>query len=187
MAEAQALRTAAAEAFTKFMQTATVHKNIGLMIFIFACALMLAFSLNVHAQGRGNGKKVVSESRKETGRTKEKIKHQDDRDNRAGRVIYDDQDDRINGRDRRGNQSERFAYERGYRQGLKDGKRAARDGRRGDVFNNTSYPANGNRKGWGNNDEWRRAFDEGYRRGYREAYDRYRGEHRRVLGIPLPF
>jgi hypothetical protein len=170
------------------MHTATVHKNIGLMIFLLACALMLAFSVNVHAQGRGNGngnKQILD--RKDTGRSKGKVKVKDARDDRGSRVIYDDQDDRINGRDRRGNQSERFAYDRGYRQGLKDGKRAAREGRRTDVFSTTNYPANGNRSGWGNSDEWRRAFDEGYRRGYREAYDRYRRENRRILGIPLPF
>src|SRR4051794_3758225 len=45
---------------------------------------------------------------------------------------YDnDQNDRYNGRDRNGNQSERFAYRKGYQEGVRQGMRDARNRNRG--------------------------------------------------------
>ena len=184
------------EGSANIMQTAAVYKNLGLLMFVFACALMLAAGAVVHGQGRGvgNGKQNgdLWENRQNKGQTKKKD-DREDRNDRADRRRgdNDDREDRINGRDRRGNQSVRFAYQRGYRTGFNDGKRAARSN--SVNYNNTSFPTNGNRNGWGNSREWRRAYEDGYRRGYRDGYNRNRRTNdrrtgdRRILGIPLPY
>jgi hypothetical protein len=88
---------------------------------------------------------------------------------------WDDDDDRYNGRDRRGNQSLRFAYQRGYREGLQQGRRDARR-YRGSYGNYGGYGnyRNGNRRGWGNNSDWQRAYQRGFERGYREGLNRNR-------------
>lgn len=97
-----------------------------------------------------------------------------------------DDDDRYNGRDRRGNQSLRFAYQRGYQQGLKDGRRDGRRNRNigyGNYGNNGNYGGynNGNRNGWGNNGQWQRAYQDGYRNGYRDGLNRSRGRNNRGI------
>jgi hypothetical protein len=110
---------------------------------------------------------------------------------RRGNDRWDRDDDRWNGRDRRGNQSYRFAFDRGYKDGYKDGKKAAKRGNYG--WGN--YGGRGNHRGWGNDYRFQAAYREGYERGYRDGYysnRRYDGRYtnRRpgtIFGIPLPF
>ena len=98
----------------------------------------------------------------------------------------DDDDDRYNGRDRRGNQSTRFAYQRGYREGLKDGRRASRNNRGGyGGYDNDRGYGNGNRGGWGNNSSFRRAYQAGYQRGYQEGLNRNRNRRNNRGGVGI--
>ena len=176
------------------METTSSYKNIGLLMFVFACALILVTSVGADGQsrGKGNGKHTVNIGTDRQDREKIKSKNEkDDRDERADRGdSNDDQGDRVNGRDRRGNQSTRFAYQRGYKEGLKDGKRAAKNN--GSGYNRTGFPSNGNRNGWGNTREWQRAYEDGYHRGFRDGNNQRRGtldrraDVRRILGINLP-
>lgn len=101
------------------------------------------------------------------------------------------QDDRYNGRDRRGNQSTRFAYQRGYREGYQQGIQAGRYGNNGRYgnyggYDNYSY-GNGNRNGWGGSSAWRQAYQNGFNRGYRDGLNRYRGRRNNGINIRLPF
>jgi hypothetical protein len=161
------------------MQSRTVHKNIGLMMFVFACAFMLFAGISAHGQYRDR----------------------DDDYYRRGGGIYGQQ----NGRWGRVSQKElRKAYDRGYKQGLKDGKRDARNGynRSGGYYGGNrgygTYGGNGRYNGgYYGGGQIQRAYSDGYDRGYREGYDRnYRynrnsryPSYRRpsIFGIPLPY
>ena len=93
----------------------------------------------------------------------------------------------------------RKAYDKGYKQGEKDGKNDATH-RRG-YNNSVGY---GNNGGYGRNggnyggNQIQRAYNDGYSRGYQDGYDRnvrnnrnrnsrYRYGNRSVFGIPLPY
>ena len=100
------------------------------------------------------------------------------------------QDERYNGRDRRGNQSTRFAYQRGYREGYQQGIQAARYGQYGGYNNgygNYGNYDNGNRNGWGSSPAWRQAYQNGFNRGYRDGLNRNRGRRNSGYTIRLPF
>ena len=160
--------------FHNYMQSISIGRIFGLLSFVFAAAMILAVSTDASGQRRGRDRDY------------------DDRYNRSGRVYDRDNDDRYNGRDPRGNQSVRFAYSRGYQEGRKDGRQAARNNRRG-GYNNDGYYGSGSRNGWGRGGEWQRAYREGYRRGFDEAYNRNRRDNRNrnsrygnrtIFGIP---
>ena len=119
-------------------------------------------------------------------------------DDRYGR--YDDRydDDRYNGRDRNGNQSPRFAYNKGYHDGVKQGMRDARNGRGNYGYNNPYYD---NNRRYSNNGSVlgrifgrpngnynstystnQQAYKEGFDRGYYEGLNRVRnknGKHKK--------
>jgi hypothetical protein len=104
------------------------------------------------------------------------------------------QGDRYNGRDRRGNQSVRFAYQRGYRDGYREGIQAARyGGGRYDNYGryNNGYGNYGYNNGYGNNgygnSAWRQAYQNGFNRGYRDGLNRNRGRRNSGYTIRLPF
>jgi hypothetical protein len=164
------------------MQSETTHKNVGLIMFVFACALMLVAGMSAHGQWRD----------RDWGR---------DRDDnyRNGRIYRND--------DRWGRVSQREirkSYERGYKQGLKEGKRDARDNR-GGYYGNGRYGGNRGYGTYGGNGRYnggyygggqiQRAYQEGFQRGYQEGYDRNRrynrndryGRNRSIFGIPLPY
>ena len=104
--------------------------------------------------------------------------------------------DRYNGRDQNGNQSVRFAYQRGYREGYQQGMQAARNGYSNNGYYNNgynnSYGNNGYNNGYGYNSysgggsAWRQAYQNGFNRGYRDGYNRYRNR-RSGFTITLPF
>jgi len=125
-----------------------------------------------------------------------------------------DQDDRYNGRDRNGNQSTRFAYQRGYKEGIRQARQDARgvnnNGRSGRYGNNGAYDpydtnnrngnnGRGNHNGWGNSSAWQQAYNDGYNRGYNEGMSRFNNNGRynntyppsrtrRVINsLPLPY
>jgi hypothetical protein len=116
---------------------------------------------------------------------------QDDRYNNG-------QDDRYNGRDRNGNQSYRFAYQKGYHAGVKQGMRDARKHRRGNNRDNDGYY--GNNQGYGNNTgilgtifgggtnrnsgRNQQAYQRGYQRGYQEGLNRGRYNRHRNNNDP---
>src|SRR5436190_3938821 len=102
-------------------------------------------------------------------------------------------DDRYNGRDRNGNQSYRFAFNKGYKDGVKQGMRDARNRSRGNSDNNGGYYGNtggysnnggvlgqifGQRNN-GNNGNNDRAYKRGYEQGYREGLSRVRNNNGR--------
>ena len=104
------------------------------------------------------------------------------------------QDDRYNGRDRNGNQSYRFAFRKGYQDGVRQGMRDARNrgrgnnqgyyGNNGYYDNNQSYSNNnggilGQIFGRGNNGNNKQAYQQGYQQGYREGLSRVRNNGRR--------
>jgi hypothetical protein len=70
-------------------------------------------------------------------------------------------------------------YDDGYRSGVREGERDARDGRRPDYRSQGAYRRGSNGNGWGlgnsgsSNDIFRRGFAEGYQDGYR----RFRGSY----------
>ena len=114
------------------------------------------------------------------------------------------QDDRYNGRDRNGNQSARFAYQRGYKEGLRQARQDARNnnggyGRYGSssVYNRNGNYGRGNHNGWGNNSAWQQAYNDGYNRGYNDGMSRFSNNRysnnnrynrvRRVITLPLPY
>ncbi len=68
----------------------------------------------------------------------------------------------------------RIAYDNGFRQGMENGERDARRGRRFDIdrdrdFRNADW---GYRHEFGPRDEYRRVFRDGYRAGYEQGYRR---------------
>ena len=89
-----------------------------------------------------------------------------DQDNdRYNQNRRDQDNDRYNGRDRNGNQSIRFAFQKGYQRGLQQGMRDARNRRHGNsgyYGNNQGYgnngDYNGNNQGYGNNGRIQQAF-----------------------------
>ena len=94
----------------------------------------------------------------------------------------------------------RKAYDRGYKQGEKDGKHAAKNNR-GRYNGNNGYGTYGNNGRYGGNyggGQLQRAYQDGYNRGYQDGYDRNarNNRHRRynrtygnrsIFGIPLPY
>lgn len=141
--------------------------------------------------------------------------------NNGGRYDRNDQDDRYNndqtnqndrynGRDRNGNQSARFAYQRGYQAGIRQGMQDARNrngnGRNNngtlgnyggygntDPYSNSGGYNNGNRNGSRNNTAYGQAYQRGFQKGYREGLNRYRSNRnnnnnrRRVPATTLPY
>src|SRR5262245_57603505 len=108
------------------MQTVTTHKNLGLMAFIFAAALLAALSVSAHGQWRGN-----------------------DPYGNNGQIYG-----RQNGRwDRVSQKDLQKAYERGFKQGEKDGRRDARNGgyNRNAGYGNRGYGTYGNNGRYGGN------------------------------------
>jgi len=94
--------------------------------------------------------------------------------------------------DRNGNQNMRAAYQRGYKDGLRQGKQDGGNGyansRYGRYGNDGAYNRNGGY--WGNNSPWRQAYNDGYNRGYSEGMNRARNDRyrpRRVISFPLPY
>lgn len=147
---------------------------------ILAVGILGIATADADAQGRG---RIKRDDRRPDVYRQDDDRDRRDRDYRPG-GYYGDRDDRYNGRDRRGNQSLRFAYERGYRDGFKDGKKAAKRHSRDDNYG-------GNNRGWGRDYRWQAAYREGYRDGFRDGYnrnrrsgDRYNG---RIFGLPFPF
>ncbi len=70
---------------------------------------------------------------------------------------------------------QRTAYDRGYREGLEEGRKDGRDGRpfsmeRHDEFRDADQ---GYRRSYGDRDLYQRAYRDGFSRGYREAFSRY--------------
>jgi len=113
---------------------------------------------------------------------------------------YRNDDDRYNGRDRNGNQSVRFAYKKGYQDGLRQGRQDARNGQYGGYGNYGTYNTdpygnygnngrygNGNRIGWGNNSYWQQAYKSGFNRGYQDGFNRGRRNNGNGRVIRLPF
>ncbi|HYJ92064.1 MAG TPA: hypothetical protein VEV84_12195 [Pyrinomonadaceae bacterium] len=150
------------------MQAQTSHKNIGLMLFVFACAVMLFAGISVRAQGG----------------------YYPNYPNNGGYGGYN------NGRyGRVSDHDMRKAYEKGYKRGYDDGKHDARNNR-GSYRNGSygNYGGYGNNGRWGGG-QIQRAYQEGYQRGYQEGYDRNRRSNHRygrygnrsVFGIPLPY
>jgi hypothetical protein len=146
--------------------------------------LLLVSGTDANAQGRGQGQR-------DNGRND----RYDDRYGRNDR--YDDDDDRYNGRDRNGNQSVRFAFQQGYRAGLREGRQNARNGGlgnrgilggygngNGNYGNNGAY-GNGNRNGWGTSGAWQQAYNDGFRRGYQEGINRTRNNRRSSILLPF--
>jgi hypothetical protein len=103
------------------------------------------------------------------------------------------QDDRYNGRDRNGNQSARFAYQRGYKEGLRQARQDVRNGSvnsrygqygsrgtygRNDPYSNNGSYGRGNHNGWGNSSAFQQAYREGYDRGYNEGMSRFSNNRR---------
>ena len=155
------------------------------LVLATAFGLVLVSGTDANAQGRGRSNQGIY-------------------DDRYGRNDRYDNDDRYNGRDRNGNQSVRFAYQRGYQAGLREGRQNARNGGfgnrgnyggaygngNGNYGNNGAY-GNGNRNGWGNSGAWQQAYNDGFRRGYQDAINRYRNSNNgrstigRILNLPF--
>jgi len=86
------------------------------------------------------------------------------------------------------------AYQRGYREGYQQGMQAARNGY---SYNNNYGYINSYNHGYGynngysnygyENSGWRQAFQNGFDRGYRDGYNRYRRNNRSGFTIRLPF
>ena len=69
---------------------------------------------------------------------------------------------------------ERRAYDNGYREGLVRGERDARDRRDFRVDRDSDYRnADGGYRGYGDPNDYRRIFRDGYRVGYTEGYNRF--------------
>ena len=85
------------------------------------------------------------------------------------------------------------AYQRGYREGYQQGMQAARNGygynnSYNSRYNNNGYGYNNGYSSYGyENSGWRQAFQNGYSRGYRDGYNRYRRNNRSGFTIRLPF
>jgi hypothetical protein len=160
------------------MQSVSNHKNIGLMMFLFAVALLGAISVtSAHGQWRDRNDDYY----------------------RNGQ-IYGRQNDRWN---RVSQKDIRNAYERGFKQGEKDGKRDARNGsyRNGRYGNNNGYGTYGGNGryngGYYGGGQIQRAYSDGYGRGYQQGFERNRRNNRNgrygnygnrtIFGIPLPY
>jgi hypothetical protein len=170
------------------MYSVTIHKNLGLMMILFAAALLMAFSVNANGQWRDRDDDYY--------RNSGRVYRQDNRNGRWGGVSQKEL---------------RKAYERGYKQGQKDGRRASRDGYYGNGgyrnggYGNSGYGTYGGNGryngGYYGGGQIQRAYQDGYQRGYREGFDRnrrydrndpyYRNNNRygnrTIFGIPLPY
>ena len=80
-----------------------------------------------------------------------------------------------------GGQNDRGAYDRGYREGLRDGEQDLRSGRGVDLNRHSAYrnADAGYARRDGNRDDYRRAFRNGFEDGYRSVYQQARGNGRR--------
>ncbi len=139
-------------------------KSFGLA-FAVVFGIVAISGYDVNAQNRGNG------------RQNDDRYDQRDRDDRN--YGQNRQDDRYNGRDQNGNQSYRFAFQKGYKDGMKQAKRDVRgtrsnSGGYGNYGGNGSYGGYGNSRNRGNNGTDVQAYRQGYQRGYREVMDRER-------------
>ena len=86
------------------------------------------------------------------------------------------------GRDRGGYSVQGSAYDNGYREGLAEGARDARDGRAGNARRHDVY-RDGDRgydRRYGNRGQYKQAFRDGFERGYSESYSRYSRNGRAV-------
>jgi hypothetical protein len=132
---------------------------------------------------------ILMSSTNATAQYRDRDYRQDDRYNNQDRDRdYDrdrrgDNDDRYNGRDRRGNESLRFAYQKGYNDGLRQVMRDARRNRGG--YGN--YGGYGNNGGWNNsrNGDWRyrEAYQRGFSRGYQDGLNRNRRRDGGIFGF----
>lgn len=75
-------------------------------------------------------------------------------------------------------ESDRYAYDNGYRRGQSHGESDARRGRDFRIMRDDDYrdADKGYRRSWGSIDAYRRVFRQGYSAGYAESYRRYRGD-----------
>jgi hypothetical protein len=153
------------------MQAQTSHKNIGLMLMIFACAVLLFAGINTRAQAPWN---------------------------RGGNNGYYGNGGygRVSSNDLR--KAYDKGYRKGYNEGkhdARDNRGSYRNGGYGNYGNNGGYGGYGNnRRGGG---ELQRAYSDGFNRGYQEGYDRNRRNNRNsrygrygnrsIFGIPLPY
>ena len=104
-----------------------INRLINGMAFVFALAfgMVLISGTDVNAQGRGGRDKGKNDNRgydkndKHQNEQQKRGEYKDDRydddDRNRNNGYYTQDEDRINGRDRNGNQSTKFAYKRGYR------------------------------------------------------------------------
>ena len=71
---------------------------------------------------------------------------------------------------------ERRAYQNGFDEGVRHGERDARDRRRAEFERDSGYrdADRGYRRGDGDREVYRRAFRDGYHRGYVQGYREYR-------------
>jgi hypothetical protein len=147
------------------------------LISAMALGVMISSSTNVAAQHRDRD---------------------DDRDDRYQQNRgYND--DRYYDRDRNNNsQRTRAAYNKGYRDGVKAGERAARSNRNGyyggyetnGYGNYGGYGNNGGYNNYGNgrgNYEMRQAYTQGYQRGYQDGYNRRNRNQRTQNSSWWPF
>jgi hypothetical protein len=112
-----------------------------------------------------------------------------DRDDQYGNRTYQNDrnnDDRYNSRNRVNQQALRKANQRGYQEGLKQGRTDARNrnqnrgyGNNGAYGNNGGYGNYGGyQNGRGNNAALSQAYQQGFQRGYQEALNRYGNNNR---------
>lgn len=147
------------------MQSQTIHKNIGLILYVAAFVAVLFFSIGAHAQGNydpysgGNNGGYY-------GRSNQRVSNNDIRK----------------------------AYDHGYKDGYKIGKNDAKS-RSGGYNRNGGYGNAGTygNSRWGGG-QLQRAYQDGYQRGYQEGYDRNRRNNRysrygnrTIFGFPLPY
>ncbi len=199
--------------FISSMNSNKINRSIEGMALIFALAfgLVLVSGTDVNAQGRSGRDDSKNDSRRDDNYGKQQNRgggrdYRDDDDYRRNdNGYYTGDNDRVNGRDRNGNQSTQFAYKRGYQAGQKQAREDARNRNRnngrynngtyGGYGNNSDY-GNGNHNGWGDSGAFQQAYREGYNRGYQDGLNRnrnsgYNNNIRRQSGIGrilgLPF
>ncbi len=82
----------------------------------------------------------------------------------------------------------RRAYDNGYREGLQHGERDRRDGRRFDYRRQSDYrhADEGYNRGWGDRDDYQRAYRQGFAAGYTEGYNGARGPYAPAAQYPPP-
>ena len=80
------------------------------------------------------------------------------------------------------------AYDNGYREGLVEGARDARDGRAGNARRHDVYRdgERGYDRRYGNRGQYKQAFRDGFERGYSESYSGYSRSGRAVPRFALP-